>query len=81
LINHEGYDIVIVEDNANDAEIMVHCLKRNYLANNLISLKDGAQALDFIFCREKIFRTKFTPAGKSIFFRSQPPQSERFVRI
>ncbi len=44
-------EIVIVEDNPNDAELMVRTLKKNQLANNLIVLEDGEQALDFLFCR------------------------------
>ncbi len=44
-------EIVIVEDNPNDAELMVRSLKHNSLANNLIILEDGEQALDYIFCR------------------------------
>lgn len=42
-------DILIVEDNANDAELAILALKEENLANNLIWLKDGVQALDFIF--------------------------------
>ncbi len=45
------FEIVIVEDNPNDAELMVRSLKKNRLANSLIVLEDGEQALDFIFCR------------------------------
>jgi len=45
------YDIVIVEDDPNDAELMVRSLKNNRLANQLTVLEDGEQALDYIFCR------------------------------
>ena len=44
------FDIVIVEDDPNDAELMVRSLKKNRLANRLIVLEDGEQALDYIFC-------------------------------
>jgi len=47
----QEYEIVIVEDNAYDAELIVRSLKENLLANSLIVLEDGEQALDFIFCR------------------------------
>lgn len=49
-MKHE-YEIVIVEDNPNDAELMIRSLEKNRLANDLIILEDGEQALDFIFCR------------------------------
>lgn len=42
-------EILLVEDNAHDAELAIRALKKNHLVNNLVHLKDGAQALDFIF--------------------------------
>ncbi len=44
-------EILLVEDNMNDAELTIRALKKKNLANNLVHLKDGAQALDFIFAR------------------------------
>jgi len=42
-------DILLVEDNVDDAELTIRELKRHRLLNNLVHLKDGEQALDFIF--------------------------------
>ena len=42
-------EILLVEDNASDAEMTIDALKKNGLANKLLHLKDGAAALDFIF--------------------------------
>ncbi len=42
-------EILLVEDNPSDAELTIRALKKNNLANHLLHLKDGAQALDFIF--------------------------------
>ena len=44
-----GVEILLVEDNLSDAELTIRALKKNNLANNLIHLKNGAEALDFIF--------------------------------
>lgn len=44
-----GIDILLVEDNENDAELTIRALKRNNLINGLVHLKDGEQALNFIF--------------------------------
>jgi CheY-like chemotaxis protein len=41
-------EIVLVEDNPNDAELMVRALKKHNLANKIVLLKDGAEALDFL---------------------------------
>ena len=43
--------ILLVEDNATDAELCIRALRKNNLANDLIWLKDGAEALDFIYRR------------------------------
>jgi len=42
-------EILLVEDNMNDAELTIRALKKNKVANNLIHVKDGASALDFLF--------------------------------
>jgi len=42
-------EILLVEDNASDAEMTILALKKNNLANKLLHVKDGAAALDFIF--------------------------------
>lgn len=46
-------DILLIEDNPQDAELTVRGLKKNNLANNVEIMEDGAEALDFIFCRGK----------------------------
>lgn len=43
-------EILLVEDNPSDAELTIRALKKNNLANNVIHLKDGVAALDFLFC-------------------------------
>ena len=44
-------EILLVEDNPNDAELAIRALKARNLANKLIWLKDGVEALDFIFAQ------------------------------
>lgn len=43
-------EILLVEDNPNDVELTLHALKRHNLANRVEVLRDGAEALDYIFC-------------------------------
>lgn len=43
-------EILLVEDNPTDAELAMRALKKNNLANKLVWVKDGAEALDFLFC-------------------------------
>ncbi len=42
-----GVEILLVEDNANDAELTLRALKQRNLANQVFLCRDGAEALDF----------------------------------
>jgi two-component system, response regulator len=53
MTDTEAVDILLVEDNPQDAELTIRALKKHNLANRLIAVEDGAEALDFIFCRGK----------------------------
>jgi CheY-like chemotaxis protein len=44
-------DILLVEDNQNDLDLAMHVLRREKLANNIFVVRDGEEALDFLFCR------------------------------
>ncbi|MBV1767976.1 MAG: response regulator, partial [Methanobacterium sp.] len=44
-------EILLVEDNPTDAELTMRALKRKNLANQVAWVKDGAEALDFIFTK------------------------------
>jgi len=45
----EQVEILLVEDNALDAEMSIRALKNGGLANKLLWVKDGQQALDYLF--------------------------------
>ena len=45
----EPVEILLVEDSHTDAEMTIRALKTQGLANNLTWVKDGAEALDFLF--------------------------------
>jgi two-component system response regulator len=49
----DAVDILLVEDNPHDAELTSRALKKHSLANRLVTVADGAEALDLIFCRGK----------------------------
>jgi len=68
------FEIVIVEDNPNDAELMLRSLKKNRLANNVIILEDGEQALDFIFCRGKYTGRDVSAPPKVMFLDLKLPK-------
>jgi CheY-like chemotaxis protein len=45
--------ILLVEDNPNDLELTLVALERSQLANEVIVLRDGAEALDYLFRRNQ----------------------------
>jgi two-component system response regulator len=47
--NLNEVEILLVEDNMTDAELIIRALRKVNLSNNLVHVKDGAEALDFIF--------------------------------
>lgn len=57
-MDNQEVEILIIEDNPNDAELTLRALRKQNLANNVVHLHDGAEALDFLFGKgEYIGRT------------------------
>jgi len=50
-MNDNKVDVLLVEDNLHDAEMTIRSLKKVNLADRLFHVKDGAEALDFIFAK------------------------------
>lgn len=49
--NDTFVDILLVEDNPNDAELTLRALRKHNFANRVEWVKDGEQALDYLFHR------------------------------
>jgi two-component system response regulator len=45
-----GLEILLVEDNANDEMLTLHAFKKHNLTNRVHVVRDGAEALEFVFC-------------------------------
>jgi CheY-like chemotaxis protein len=48
-IESSSVDILLVEDNPADAELALHAFRKHKLTNNIHLVRDGAEALEFIF--------------------------------
>ena len=46
-------EILLVEDNPDDAMLAIRALKKNNLANKLVHVEDGVEAIDFLFATGK----------------------------
>jgi two-component system response regulator len=70
----DGIEILLVEDNARDAELTVRALKKQNLANDLYIAKDGAEALDFLLCKGKYANRDLTDLPKVVFLDLKLPK-------
>jgi len=50
-MSYNEVEILIVEDNMDDANLTIRVMKKHNIANHLFHVKDGAEALDFLFCK------------------------------
>jgi len=46
-------EILLVEDNPSDVELTLRAFKRHNLNNGIFVVRDGAEALEFIFCTDR----------------------------
>lgn len=46
----EPVELLLVEDNPQDLELSLRALKKSNIANRIHVARDGAEALDFVFC-------------------------------
>jgi len=67
-------DILLVEDNPQDAELTVRALKKRNFANRLFVVENGAEALDFIFCRGKYAQREFVHPPKVVLLDLKLPK-------
>ncbi|MBI5354072.1 MAG: response regulator [Chloroflexi bacterium] len=45
----KSVEILLIEDNSNDVELTLHALKKNKLSNPIQVVRDGEEALEFLF--------------------------------
>jgi CheY-like chemotaxis protein len=50
-MNSTQTDVLLVDDSREDVELTSHILRREKLASSIHIVRDGAEALDFLFCR------------------------------
>ncbi len=67
-------EILLVEDNPTDAELAIRALKKNNFANKLVWVKDGAEALDFIFATGAYAQRSMANAPKVILLDLRLPK-------
>jgi two-component system, response regulator len=58
-MDQQEIEILLIEDNPDEAELTIRSLKKHNLANKLMHFDDGAEALDFIFPNDPTAETDF----------------------
>lgn len=69
-----GIEIILVEDNTDDATLTKRAFKSNNLTNNLVHLKNGEEAIQFIFEGAEFDGKKFTDHPKVILLDLKMPK-------
>jgi two-component system response regulator len=59
-------EILLVEDNPSDVRLTLHALRRYNLTNHIQVVRDGAEALDFLFCTGAYAQRNITQRPKVI---------------
>lgn len=67
-------DILLVEDNPDDIDLALYALRRHQLANHIHVVRDGVEALDFIFCQGKYLDRSSTQNPKLILLDLNMPK-------
>ena len=67
-------EILLVEDNSRDADLTIRALKKKNLANHLFHVEDGADALDFMFGRNKYAEHRASQLPKVILLDLKLPR-------
>jgi two-component system response regulator len=70
----KAVEILLIEDSMQDAELTIRALRKSNITNELIHLKDGAEALDFIFGNGKYGGRDITQKPKVILLDLKMPK-------
>jgi two-component system response regulator len=73
-MSEAAVEILIVEDNPNDLELTLRALKRSNVANHVVSIDDGEEALDFLFARGRYGDRKTDDTPRVVFLDLKLPK-------
>jgi CheY-like chemotaxis protein len=73
MANNE-IEILLVEDSPADVELTLHALRHNNLANRIQVVRDGEEALDYIFCQGSHSTRPFVQQPKLILLDLKLPK-------
>lgn len=65
-MSDNAIEILLVEDNPSDVKLALHAFKANNIVNRVQVVRDGAEALEFIFCTDRYTHRKIENGPKVI---------------
>jgi two-component system, response regulator len=71
---YNNVEILLIEDNPHEAQLVIRTLKKNNLANHLLHIDDGAEALNFIFATQNYSERKIEDHPKLILLDLKLPK-------
>jgi len=74
MSNENEVEILLVEDNPTDAELILRALKKSHLANQVLRVADGEEALDFLFARGAFSARKIEHTPKVVLLDLKLPK-------
>ncbi|HLW85684.1 MAG TPA: response regulator [Candidatus Sulfotelmatobacter sp.] len=67
-------EILLVDDSQDDIDLTLHALRQGKLANSIFVLRDGEEALDFLFCRGPYLERRFDQPPKLVLLDLKMPK-------
>ena len=67
-------EILLVEDDPDDVDLTLHALRQENLANRIEIVRDGAEALEFIFCTDSYAHRNIEDGPKVILLDLKLPK-------
>jgi two-component system, response regulator len=67
-------NILLVEDNTNDIELALHALRQYRLGESVAVVRDGADALEYVFCTGKYAQRRFADAPQLVLLDLKLPK-------
>ena len=74
----KAVEILLVEDNDDDAELTLMAFKKHNFINPIVRMRDGAEALDYLFCRGEFMSRDIKDKPKIILLDLKLPKVSGF---
>ena len=73
-MKRDEIEILLVEDNPEDLDLALLALRKSHLASRIYVVRDGEEALDFLFCRGAFVNRSFENAPRLVLLDLKLPK-------